>query len=160
MGRGWLGSPRVRDGQWQTAASPPREGGCRYLMSMARQAVRFRRPAAFRGLLFCAAVFAGPLVAGESRGKITVEAAGTVSVRPDVAEVRTAVTGNATMAADAVKKFRDNRRRAFELIHKSGLKGLVIEGRGPLITSNVANNQQQAGIFFGNMVVQANQQTS
>ncbi len=116
-----------------------------------------RRLPAFCGLLVCAAACAGPLVAAESRGKITVEAAGSVLAKPDVAEVRTTVNGNATLAADAVRKFRDNRRRAFELLHKLDLKGLVIEGRGPVIASNSGNNAQQGGGFmFNNIVVQAN----
>jgi len=121
------------------------------------------RPA-LGGLLLCAAALAGPLCAAETRGKITVEATGTISVRPDVAEIRTAVTGNATLAADAVKKFRDNRRRAFELLNKLEVKGLAVEGRGPLITSVTANNNQQAGGVFVNFNLniagQANQQVA
>jgi uncharacterized protein YggE len=121
------------------------------------------RPA-LGALLLCAAAFAGSLRAAEARGKITVEAAGTISVKPDVAEIRTAVAGNATLAADAVKKFRHNRRRAFELLNKLEVKGLVVEGRGPVITSVAVNNNQQAGGVFVNFNLnvagQANQQAT
>jgi uncharacterized protein YggE len=130
---------------------------------MRRPGFALVRPA-LGGLLLCAAAFAGSLRGGETRGKITGEAAGTISVRPDVAEIRTAVIGNATLAADAVKKFRDNRRRAFEWLNKLEVKGLAVEGRGPLITSVTANNNQQAGgvlvNFNLNVAGQANQQVA
>jgi len=130
---------------------------CRVLAQRGQLAASARRLPPFCGLLVCAAACAGPLVAAESRGKITVEAAGSVLAKPDVAEVRTTVNGNAALAADAVRKFRDNRRRALDLLHKLDLKGLVIEGRGPTLTSNSGNNAQQGGGFmFNNIVVQAN----
>jgi uncharacterized protein YggE len=114
--------------------------------------------------LFFAAAHGELLVAAEPpRGKITVNGTGTTDVKPDVAEIRTFVTANATMAADAIRKFRDNRRRAFEVLHKLGIKDLVVEGRGPIITSAAANNNQQAGGVFFNFNVngaaaQVNQQ--
>ena len=116
------------------------------------------------GALVCAAL-AHPLVAAEPPpGKITVNGTGTAEVKPDVAEIHTAVTGNATMAADAIKKFRENRRRAFELLHKLDIKGLGIEAKGPVITSIAANNNQQADRVFFNFNVngagQANPQAA
>jgi uncharacterized protein YggE len=100
--------------------------------------------------LFCAA-FAGTLDAAEApRGKITVNGTGTAEVKPDAAEIHTSITGNATLAADAIKKFRENRRRAFELLHKLDVKGVVVEGRGPIITSVAANNNQQGGAVLFN----------
>ncbi len=116
------------------------------------------------GALVCAAL-AHPLVAAEPlHGKITVNGTGTAEVKPDVAEIHTAVTGNATLAADAIKKFRENRRRAFELLHKLDIKGLGIEAKGPLITSIAANNNQQADRVFFNFNVngagQANPQAA
>jgi uncharacterized protein YggE len=126
---------------------------------MKRSATKFVRPVF--GCVVIAAALAGPLCAAEPRGKIAADGVGTVSVRPDVAEIRTSVSGNASLAAEAVKKFRDNRRRACELLHKLDLKGLVIDGRGPVISSNAANNgQQNAAFIFNAGVVQANQQST
>ena len=91
------------------------------------------------------------LVAAEPpQGKISVNGIGTAEIKPDVAEVHTSVVGNATLAADAIKKYRENRRRQFELLHKSDVKGLVVEGRGPLVTSVTTNNNQQNGAVFFN----------
>ena len=129
-----------------------------------------RKPLSPRPRIVCfllvAAALCDPLDAAESpRGKITVSGTGTTEVKPDVAEVHTSVTANAALAADAVKKFRENRRRAFELLHKLAIKDLGIEGRGPIITSVAANNNQQAGGMMFNFNVngagvQANQQAS
>jgi uncharacterized protein YggE len=114
--------------------------------------------------LFAAAALCDPVVAAEApRGKITVNGTGTTEVKPDVAEIHTSVTANATLAADTVRKFRDNRRRAFELLHKLEIKDLHVEGKGPIITSVAANNNQQVGQVFFNFNVaggQANQQAS
>jgi uncharacterized protein YggE len=112
------------------------------------------------GVLVCAAL-AHPLAAAEPpQGKISVNGIGTAEIKPDVAEVHTSVVGNATLASDAIKKYRENRRRAFELLHKSDVKGLVVEGRGPLVTSVTTNNNQQNGaVFFNfNAAGQANPQ--
>ncbi|HEX4072130.1 MAG TPA: SIMPL domain-containing protein [Planctomycetaceae bacterium] len=113
------------------------------------------------GALVCATL-AHPLVAAEPpQGKISVNGIGTAEIKPDVAEVHTSVVGNATLASDAIRKYRDNRRRAFELLHKSDVKGLVVEGRGPLVTSVTTNpNQQNGAVFFNfNGAGQANTQT-
>jgi uncharacterized protein YggE len=100
------------------------------------------------GALLCAAL-TQPLVAAEPPpGKITVNGTGSTEIKPDVAEIHASVTGNATLASDAIKKFRDNRRRAFELLHKLDIKNLVVEGRGPVVNSVVANNQQNGGVNF------------
>jgi uncharacterized protein YggE len=105
-------------------------------------------------LLFLAAALSERSVAAEApRGKITVNGTGTTEVKPDVAEVHTSVTANASLAADAVKKFRENRRRAFELLHKLAIQGLDIDGRGPMIASVSANNNQQGGAVMFNFNV-------
>jgi uncharacterized protein YggE len=115
-------------------------------------------------VLISAAALCDAAVAAESpRGKITVNGTGTTEVKPDVAEIHASVTANATLAADTVRKFRDNRRRAFELLHKLEIKDLGVDGKGPIIMSVAANNNQQMGQVFFNFNVaggQANQQAS
>jgi uncharacterized protein YggE len=101
------------------------------------------------GALVCVVV-ALPLLAAESPlGKITVNGTGSTEIKPDMAEFHTSVTGNATLAADTIRKYRENRRRAFELLHKLDVKGLVVDGRGPVVNSVTANNNQQnGGVMF------------
>jgi uncharacterized protein YggE len=115
-------------------------------------------------VLCCAALAHGLVAAEPPRGRITVTANGTTEVKPDVAEVNTAVTGNATLASDAIRKYRENRRRALELFHKLDVKNLVVEERGPAVTSVAGNNNQQAaGVLFNfnvNGAVQANPQAA
>jgi uncharacterized protein YggE len=127
---------------------------------MRRPLVFLVRPA-LGGLLLCVVALTGRVGAEDFGRKITVEATGTAQVKPDIAEVRTAVVGNAALAADAVKKYRDHRRRALELFHKLDLKGLVIEGRGQLLSANTGDPSQQAVAImfnFNNAAAQGNQQ--
>src|SRR5579863_9619498 len=110
-------------------------------------------------LVLLAVALTRVVCAEEPAGKIAVEAVGTASVKPDVAEVQALVSGNATLAADAIKKYRDNRRRAFELLDQLKLKDLLIEGHGPGVNTNVVNNGQQGGVLMiGNVVMQPNGQ--
>jgi uncharacterized protein YggE len=89
------------------------------------------------------------LVAAElPQGKISVSGIGSTEIKPDVVEIHASVIGNATLASDAIRKFRENRRRAFELLHKLDIKNLDVAGRGPLVNSVVANNQQNGGVNF------------
>jgi uncharacterized protein YggE len=100
------------------------------------------------GAIVCVALPQLLVAAEPPQGKISVNGIGTAEIKPDVAEIHASVTGNATLASDAIKKFRENRRRAFELLHKLDIKDLVVEGRGPLVNSVVANNQQNGGVNF------------
>ena len=92
----------------------------------------------------------GIAAAADEIDRITVTAAGTASVQPDVAEVRASVTGSAAMAADALKKFRDNRRRAIEAIKKLKLDNLSVEAGGISMSSTNANAQRVVQMFGGN----------
>lgn len=92
-------------------------------------------------------------------GKITVEGVGTTVVKPDVAEIRTTLTGSASLASDAEKKYRDHRRRALEMLHKLPFK-LAIEARGPAIGSSMQQNGGQAFVMWNNVVMQNNNQQS
>jgi uncharacterized protein YggE len=95
----------------------------------------------------------------DTPGKITVEGVGTTIVKPDVAEVRTTLTGSASLASDAEKKYREHRRRALEMLHKLPFK-LVIEARGPAIGSGMQQNGGQGFVMWNNVVVQNNQQST
>jgi uncharacterized protein YggE len=88
--------------------------------------------------------------AGDELDRITVTATGQASIKPDVAEVRAAVTGSAAMAADALRKFHDNRRRAVEAIKKLKLENLSVEGGGLSMTSAGANPNRMAQLLGGN----------
>lgn len=95
----------------------------------------------------------------ETPGKITVEGVGTAVVKPDIAEVRTTLTGSAPLASDAVKKYREHRRRALEMLHKLPFK-MVIEARGPAIGSGMQQNGGQGWVMWNNVVMQNNQQST
>lgn len=86
--------------------------------------------------------------AAEGDHKITVSAVGSVSVKPDVAEVSALLKSSASMASEALKKFRANRRRAVERFKDLKLKDLTVEGSGPTILSSNPNEQQQGVVFF------------
>lgn len=51
------------------------------------------------------------------------------------------------MAADALKKFHDNRRRAIEAIKKLKLENLSVEGGGLSMTSASANANRMVQIL-------------
>jgi uncharacterized protein YggE len=92
----------------------------------------------------------GTAVAADEFDHITVTASGQASIKPDVAEVRAAVSGSAAMAADALKKFHDNRRRAVEAIKKLKLDNLSVEGGGLSMTSAGANANRMVQILGAN----------
>lgn len=96
------------------------------------------------------AALGGMRAGADEIDRITVTAAGSASAKPDVAEVRASVSGTAAMAADAFKKFRDNRRRAVEAIKKLKLDNLTVEGGGLSMTATSANAQRMAQMFGGN----------
>jgi uncharacterized protein YggE len=96
------------------------------------------------------AVGGGIVPADDEFDRITVTASGKASVRPDVAEIRAAVTGSAALAADALKKFRDNRRRAVEALKKLKFDNLSVEEGGLSMSSTNPNAQRMAQMFGGN----------
>jgi uncharacterized protein YggE len=92
----------------------------------------------------------GVATVADENDRITVTGSGTASAKPDVAEVRASVSGSAAMAADALRKFRDNRRRAVETIKKLKLDDLTVEGSGLSMSSTNPNAQRVAQMFGGN----------
>jgi uncharacterized protein YggE len=92
----------------------------------------------------------GIAAAADELDRITVTASGKASVRPDVAEVRAAVTGSAALAVDALKKFRDNRRRAIEALKKLKFDNLSVEDGGLSMSATNPNAQRVAQMFGGN----------
>jgi len=88
------------------------------------------------------------VLAAEGEHKITVNATGSLSVKPDVAEVSALLKSSASMASEALKKFRANRRRAVERFKDLKLKDLTVDGSGPTILSSNPNEQQQGVVFF------------
>jgi uncharacterized protein YggE len=105
--------------------------------------------AVFFAIALCAVGLTAARAADEG-DRITVTASGTASVKPDVAEVRATVSGSAAMAADALRKFQDNRRRAIEAIKKLKLESLTVEGGGVSMSSANANGNRMAMVFGGN----------
>jgi len=106
------------------------------------------RPAFLALALFAVGVGSAP--AADEFDRISVTASGKASVRPDIAEVRASVTGTSALAADALKKFRDNRRRAIEAIKKLKFDNLSIDGGGLSMSSANANANRMAQMFGGN----------
>src|SRR5580704_4763819 len=105
-----------------------------------------------RALLALAVIVLGgkTLLAADEHDRIIVTASGNASVRPDVAEVRASVSGSAALAADALKKFHDNRRRAVEALKKLKLENLAIEEGGLSLTSTNPNSQRIMQMMGGN----------
>jgi uncharacterized protein YggE len=95
-------------------------------------------------------MLSGTAAAADEFDHITVTASGQASIKPDVAEVRATVTGSAAMAADALKKFQDNRRRAVEAIKKLKLENLSVDGGGLSMTSTGANANRMVQILGAN----------
>jgi uncharacterized protein YggE len=96
-----------------------------------------------RSLLLASCVLltiCSPLWAGEG---ITVMGVGRSEAIPDTAELVGLVTGDAELAADALVKFRDNKRRAVDAIEALAVQGLSIEGQGVTITTASGTDQMQ-----------------
>lgn len=85
-------------------------------------------------------MLSSPLRAGEG---ITVLGVGLSEAAPDTAELIGVVTGDAELAADALIKFRDNKRRAVDAIEALEIEGLGIEGEGFTVTTASGANQMQ-----------------
>jgi uncharacterized protein YggE len=86
-----------------------------------------------------------PLVsatAAEGR-RLSVTGTGTVKARPDVVEIHGIVLGQAELAAEALKKLRDGRRRAAETIAALKIEGLKFTTSGRSIQSPNSAQQMQ-----------------
>jgi uncharacterized protein YggE len=86
------------------------------------------------GLLIVAiAAFPSLCRADETPNGITVTGVGTVKVRPSVAEIRSSVSGDGELAADANVKYLDARKKAIASIDAMKNPDLSVEPQGPLV---------------------------
>ena len=86
---------------------------------------------------------------GTEGKRLAVSGTGHVEVRPNVMDLSATVTANAELTSDALKRFRENRRRGVEAVKKLKVKGLETKGSGISILSNAAMQQFQQN-FGGN----------
>ena len=104
--------------------------------------MRLSRPAICVGIL---ALLLAPLAkaAGEQGSGITVTGSGEAKGRPTLVEMSAIVTGEAELAADAVVKFKDSRRRAVKAIEELKIPSLSIESKGFTLNQGMDPNAQQ-----------------
>ena len=104
--------------------------------------MRLSRPAICVGIL---ALLLAPLAnaAGEQGSTITVTGTGEAKGRPTLVEMSAIVTGEAELAADAVVKFKDTRRRAVKAIEELKIPSLSIESKGFTLNQGMDPNAQQ-----------------
>ncbi len=93
---------------------------------------------AFAAVVMCF----GAAQAAQEAG-IAVVGRGTAEARPTAVTIVSRVTAEAPLAADAVVKFRDAKRRAIEAMEGAGIDGLSIEGGGFSIDSTITQQQMQ-----------------
>lgn len=122
------------------------------VLSHGRLTSAARRIARPRSVLFGVLLTAAGMVPAAVRAAdghvISVTGTGKVEVLPDRVEMTGSVNGDGEIAADAVKKYRGNKRRAIEAMNALKVMGLSVEGTGMMVTSpEVAQQQQQ--VFFG-----------
>lgn len=79
----------------------------------------------------------------DSSTGITVTGTGEVKARPSLVIINATVRGEAELAADAIVKYRDAKRRATEMFDKLKVPGLSVESSGYAINKGVDANQQQ-----------------
>ena len=82
-------------------------------------------------------------LAKESPG-IIVSEIGVVEAMPDTVELTATLEGNAELADDAVKKYRDNKRRVTEALGGLKIKGLTVAGSGLAVNSGNTVNSMAA----------------
>jgi uncharacterized protein YggE len=75
---------------------------------------------------------------------ITVSGSGEVKSKPNVVEISATVSGDAELAADAIVKYRDARRRGVEALNGLKLPGLKVESGGFSVNSSMDAAQAQA----------------
>src|SRR3954447_25662896 len=117
-------------------------------------------------LLFALALAIGPsLVRAEgdqSTGGgegISVAGSGEVKAKPKVVEINATVTGEAELAADAIVKYRDARRRAVDALNGLKLEGLKIDTNGFSVAQGMDTAQMQA-MMQGNSAPAGKQRVS
>jgi uncharacterized protein YggE len=75
---------------------------------------------------------------------ITVSEIGVVEAMPDTVELTATVEGNAELADDAVKKYRDNKRRVIESLGGLKIPGMTVTGSGLAVNSGTPTNPMAA----------------
>lgn len=97
------------------------------------------------GLLWMSLVgFSGMTAAAEEGPGITVSEIGVVEAMPDTVEMTAMLEGNAELADDAVKKYRDNKRRVIEALNGLKIKGMTVAGSGLSVNSGTLANPMAA----------------
>ncbi len=97
------------------------------------------------GLLWMSLVgFSGMTAAAEEGPGITVSEIGVVEAMPDTVELTAMLEGNAELADDAVKKYRDNKRRVVEALNGLKIKGMIVAGSGLAVNSGTPANPMAA----------------
>ena len=82
---------------------------------------------------------------------ISVAGSGEAKGKPTAVEIGATVSGDAELAADAIVKYRDTKRRAVEALEGLKLEGLKIESGGFAINQGMDAAQQQA-MMNGNAI--------
>lgn len=90
---------------------------------------------------------------------ISVAGSGEVKAKPKVVEINATVTGDAELAADAIVKYRDARRRAVDALNGLKLEGLKIDSNGFSVAQGVDSAQMQA-MMQGNAAPAGKQRVS
>lgn len=75
---------------------------------------------------------------------ISVAGTGEVKAKPKVVQIDATVTGDAELAADAIVKYRDARRRAVDALNGLKLEGLKIDTNGFAVAQGIDQAQMQA----------------
>lgn len=118
---------------------------------------RSRRSLSFLAAAALLAPLFGPLLAlpAAARGEespssgtpgngISVAGTGEVKAKPNAVEINANISGDAELAADAIVKYRDSRRRAVEALNGLKLEGLKIDSGGFGVNQGVDAAQAQA----------------
>src|SRR4051812_30353255 len=112
-------------------------------------------------VLLLLAALAPPARAADADGAgnsktITVTGSGEAKGRPTVVEMSATISGEAELAADAVVKYKDARRRAVKAIEDLKIPSLSIDSRGFTLSQGVDAQQQQM-MMRGQMVTSTKQ---
>jgi uncharacterized protein YggE len=117
--------------------------------------------------LYCAFALAVSAVAARGEDQpstgggegISVAGSGEVKAKPKVVEINATVTGDAELAADAIVKYRDARRRAVAALNGLKLEGLKIDSNGFSVAQGMDTAQMQA-MMQGNTAPAGKQRVS
>jgi len=126
-----------------------------------------KRPSLISALLvvIAAMLIAAPLAKAEGNDQpasgegISVAGSGEVKAKPKVVEINATVTGEAELAADAIVKYRDARRRAVDALNGLKLEGLKIDSNGFSVAQGMDSAQMQA-MMQGNTAPAGKQRVS